>query len=274
MSPGGTRKDPKSAPARKPVRAAKPKTDAGAATYVYCITESGPAPLGSVTGLEGMGPPRFLEVEPRLWIVVSSAPVAVYGAEAIERGLGDLDWVSARALAHAAVIQAAQGKGTVIPLKIFTLFHDDARAIAHVRSRSKTFRSRLRRVRGAEEWSVRVSRGREAGAEPLARKRTEAATGTGFLLAKKAKQDEVKDRARKGRESALARRARDSRVQPLPPGAAGSSLLLDSVHLVETAERKAFLAETSRLAAVLGRDGLEVAVLGPWPPYNFVGDAR
>ena len=51
-----------------------------------------------------------------------------------------------------------------------------------------------------------------------------------------------------------------------------SRLLLDAAFLVAHARRASFRAAAERAAARLGRDGYDLTLTGPWPPYNFVGD--
>ena len=69
------------------------------------------------------------------------------GREAsIERGLSDLAWVSERALPHEAIIEFVGRSGTVLPMKLFTLFRTDLRARAHVTEARQRWQSLLRRV--------------------------------------------------------------------------------------------------------------------------------
>src|SRR5262249_24276450 len=80
-----------------------------AATYLYCAVRSPRDPVrGARTrrprGLPGAGPPRALEAGSGLWLVAATAPMARYGADAIDARLADLDWVSRCALAHDAVV--------------------------------------------------------------------------------------------------------------------------------------------------------------------------
>jgi hypothetical protein len=131
-----------------------------------------------------------LDIGARLWLVVATVPVTQYGTAPIERRLQNLDWVSRCAMAHEAVVEDAARSGPVVPMKLFTLFSSDERAVAHiVRTRKKLARL-FELVAGREEWGVRVSvdervaaRRRAEGARP-----GKTASGTGFLLRKKARE--------------------------------------------------------------------------------------
>ena len=98
-------------------------------TYVYAVAQAArpPSAEGGHAGLPGLGPPRLVPIQPRLWLVVATAPEASYSSQALEAGLKHVDWVSERAVAHEAVIERFAALATVIPTKLFTLFGDDER---------------------------------------------------------------------------------------------------------------------------------------------------
>ena len=65
--------------------------------------------------------------------------------------------MSACAIAHERVVEHVSRLGTAVPMKLFTLFSSDARAVADLgRSRTR-LRAVLRRIEGRQEWGVRVS---------------------------------------------------------------------------------------------------------------------
>jgi hypothetical protein len=49
--------------------------------------------------------------------------------------------------------------------------------------------------------------------------------------------------------------------------------LLDAAFLVRRGQVKPFQAAARKAAARLGRDGYELTLTGPWPPYNFVAES-
>ena len=172
------------------------------ATYVYCAVRAGRRPTTSA-GLRGSPraePPRLLDTGERLWLIVATVPVAQYGAAPIERRLGDLDWVSRCAMAHEAVVEDAARSGPVVPMKLFTLFSSDERAVAHiVRTRKKLARL-FDRVAGREEWGVRVS----VDERVAARRRAEEASPAKMAWARVSPaQEGEKDAARVAIEEAL-----------------------------------------------------------------------
>jgi len=153
-------------------------------TYVYCVIAAARRPrLARVPpGLPGTGRVRLLDVEPGLFMAVADAPLDRYGEAAITRGLGDLDWVSRAAVAHEAVIESFVGETAVLPMKLFTIFTGDERAVAHVRAERARIAGVVRRVSNHQEWGVRVvlDRARAAGAAK-AKRAARASAGDGRL---------------------------------------------------------------------------------------------
>ena len=49
--------------------------------------------------------------------------------------------------------------------------------------------------------------------------------------------------------------------------------LLDAAFLVRRGQAKPFQAAARKAKARLGRDGYELTLTGPWPPYNFVAES-
>ena len=112
----------------------------------------------------------------------------------------DLEWVSAIAVAHEAVVEyfARLRGATVIPMKLFTLFTSPSRAIAEMRRRSERLDGLFAKLQGCEEWGVRIMRrtvaaGGKADGKPR--------TGVAFLAARKRARD---DRVAAQRDSAQA----------------------------------------------------------------------
>jgi gas vesicle protein GvpL/GvpF len=257
------------------------RTDSSA-TYLYCLVH-GPRPPGgrAPRGLAGAGPVRLLDAGDRLWLVAADAPLTRYGAAPIERGLRDLTWVSACAMGHESVVEHFARRTTVIPMKLFTLFATDARALAHVQRTRRRLDRLIARVGGRQEWGVRLAldEGRAFRALAGATGATRAgSTGTGFLLKKKQERDAV-HRLRRGAGAEadrlfqrLARLADDARRQTPGQGVAAVRVILDAAFLVRSGRAAAFRAAAARLGRRLAGSGYHLTLSGPWPPYTFVAE--
>jgi hypothetical protein len=257
------------------------------ATYLYCLVRNArePALDGIPSGLPGCAPPRTLAMDGGLWLVTAKAPLPEYGSEEIESRLADLAWVSDRALAHEGVVEHFAGADAVLPMKLFTLFDSDERALAHVRDNRERIDRAFDRVAGCVEWGVRIrldeARAREALAAEARQESAGRPSGTAFLLRKKVEQDASRDLARRLRseiDAAFAELSESAveavRREPATPPEAGGRLLLDAAFLVPARDGADFEAAVERCASRLAPRGCEVVLTGPWPPYHFAEAAR
>jgi hypothetical protein len=225
-----------------------------------------------------------LEAGKDLWLIVADAPLSQYGGEEIQRRLSDLSWVSARALAHEAVIEHFAGAEATVPMKLLTLFASDERAAAFVREDGERLGRVLDRVEGQVEWGVRIRlddvRAREVLAAEARAGAGRQGSGTAFLLRKKLEQDasrELAGRLRAEMNNAFAELAADAsealRREPAASPESGGRLLLDAAFLVPRERSADFEAVVGRCAARLFPKACDVTLTGPWPPYNFIAEA-
>jgi hypothetical protein len=255
------------------------------ATYLYCLVSSAKAPglRGAPAGLPGAGKPRALDAGDGLWLVAADAPLERYGEAPIQAGLQDLAWVSSVAVPHEAVVEHLSKAGTVVPMKLFTLFHSDERALEHVAKRRRQIYRVIDRIEGREEWGLRmildeISAVRRAQDE--ARGDGGSSPGAAFLLRKKKEQEaarEVLDRARGRAETlfdALATKADDALRRAPPAGEVGKRVLLDAAFLLPRKRIRTFQSAVRAEAKKLAPLGYQLTLTGPWPPYNFVGEQR
>jgi Gas vesicle synthesis protein GvpL/GvpF len=274
------------------------------ATYVYClIAARRPPALDRVpTGLPGTGSVRLLDVQgdessassqttrppsrrkaagpvQRQWLVVADAPLPQYGDASINRHLSDLDWVSRAAIAHEAVIESFIDAPAVLPMKLFTIFHNDERAIDHVRRERSRIARLLKRVDGHLEWGVRVALDPAYRLPVKRRTAGVVAPGIAYLALKKAQRDHATELVKRARTtvadlydrlqvqaSASKRRA----ATELP--AKGGPLLLDAAFLVPRSRSAKFRALVGRQSNALASHGYQLIMSGPWPPYTFIQD--
>lgn len=251
------------------------------ATYLYCLVRN-PGTLataGAPAGLPGLSAPRALAVGDSLWLVAADAPLPEYGADSIQANLQDLDWVSGRAMAHEAMVEHFGQAGTVVPMKLFTLFAGDDRALEHVRSERGRLDRILDRIAGCQEWGVLVrfdeAKAKEVAAGEARQGAGAKSAGTAFLLRKKMEQEASRTLLARLREemdevfSELAGQAAEARRrEPVAP----SPLLLDGAFLVRSAQVASFETIVDRWAKRLAEQACEVTLTGPWPPYNFIGE--
>lgn len=241
--------------------------------YVYCIVQSAAAPrLGRVKGVPGAGPPRAAALGPARWLVVADVPPDRFDEAALAAGLKDVDWVGACAMAHDALVMEAMKSGPVVPMRLFTIFEDERRARGQALRASRTIGRTLRRVAGRAEYGVRVAATAAARRSPGSA--AARLTGRSFLEQKRRQLESRRSEAgvpaaeRRRVFDRLARLADEARERPIPEG--GSRVWLDGAFLVPLGMAAAFRREVRRLTTELARQGHEVILTGPWPPYSFL----
>jgi gas vesicle protein GvpL/GvpF len=257
-------------------------------TYVYCVIAGAKRPrlARARAGLPGTGPVRLLDAGAGLFVAVADAPLDRYGEAAINRGLGDLDWVSRAAVAHEAVVESFIAEAALLPMKLFTIFATDERALAYVRAEHRHISTVAKRVARHHEWGVRVvlDRARAVRARTSEHDRTrrsasagDASSGVAYLTRKKAQRDAAAELAARARETVaalydrLASRASTAKrkaASDLP--VQGGPLLLDAAFLVPRSRAQSFNALVAREAKSLAPHGYGLHLTGPWPPYSFV----
>lgn len=256
-------------------------------TYVYCLVAAArPPSLARVpAGLVGLGPVRLLAVEEagalKKWLVVADAPLSRYGESAINSRLSDLDWVARAAVAHEAVIEAFIKATAVVPMKLFTIFTSDERALEHLRRERRHVKAVIARVAGHDEWGIRVTFDAKPAAAAAHRdgsRDRDATPGAAYLIGKQAQRDSAAELASRAREIVAdlhdrlaARGSRAARRSPseIP---ASAPLLLDAAYLVPRAGASKFRAAVARESRALGPQGYTLTLSGPWPPYSFMQD--
>lgn len=261
---------------------------------MYCLVASERRPsLSHVPGgLAGTGAVRLLDAsgpasasarrrrgQATQWLVVANAPLDRFGEAAINARLSDLDWVARAAVAHEGVVEAFTGAPAVLPMKLFTIFTSDDRALDHVRSDAPRIDALLRRVARHHEWGVRIMLDPASIRTPARRSAaaSKVESGRGFLSRKKSQRDDAVERARRARQTvaavydrlaARATLARRRMASQLP--VRGGPLLLDAAFLVKAASSSRFRGLAARESKALAPNGYRLTLTGPWPPYSFV----
>ena len=255
-------------------------------TYVYCLigARRRPSLKGVPKGLPSAGAVRLVDVSQsggdgvKRWLVVADVPLNRFNESAINRRLQDIDWVARAALAHEEVVESFVNVSALVPMRLFTIFTNDARALEHIARDRERLQTILQRVAHHDEWGIRVVLDRERAVAPRTPPRRDGGrSGARYLAGKKAIRDATASLAARSREvvsdlyeglakqSSLARR-RGARELPLE----GGPLLLDAAFLVDRSRSRRFRSALSREARRLSGHGYRVTLTGPWPAYSFL----
>ncbi len=178
------------------------------------------------------------------------------------------------AIAHESVVERWIRAQAVVPMKLFTIFESDERAVAYVRQHRRKLDRIIRRVAGRCEWGVRI---RLASRPAPERRATTATSGTGYLAAKKQARDTAREQTTRAESranaafAALGSKAVEARRHsPVAEGQTRSRLVLDAAFLVAAGRVEPFRAAARRLTRDLKGEGFGLELTGPWPPYNFI----
>ena len=253
------------------------------AVYLYCVVKSlrRPSDERAPEGVAGGSRPEAHDAGKGLWLIAATVPLSEYGPGKLEPRLQDLDWVATTAVAHEAVVEHfSRSRGSaVIPAKLFTLFSSVDKASADVAARRASIERIMKRIGGCEEWGIRVTR-RPTAAALATDAGSAARSGTAFLAARKAARDASANArtavtaAAESAYHALEQHARDATARDRRAEPGTNPPVLEAAFLVAVSARGKFKAEARRQAAACDTAGGHLALTGPWPPYNFVGDTE
>ncbi|CAL9662628.1 GvpL/GvpF family gas vesicle protein [Streptomyces sp. MS2A] len=259
--------------------AAGPEAPGIVCAFAVSRTPPDPALLAAARGHEEGGPLRAVRAG-GLYLVVQDVPAALFGEEALTERLnrpGDLERC---ARAHHRGVEAAAGRGPVVPLPMATLYRGDLTAVRAVTARQPVLETLLDRLCDRREWAVKVHAAEappESATDPGART-APGGGGRAYLSRVSARR---RDR-RGAHEKALAEaEAVDAelrryavaatRHRPQSERLTGrrAPQLLNIAYLVDDARRADFTEALARIAADGGRRAVRVDASGPWIPYSF-----
>jgi len=172
------------------------------------------------------------------------------------------DW----ALAHNTILSAYCGDIGLLPMQIGAIFSDEAAIQAEVCHREATFSASLRALAGLREYTLRLCVTERDPAPAVV-----CETGRDHLRARHAARGH-----RQRQETARRAFARDvlaeidkAATQVMPAGAPKQDRLLDCVFLIPIS----FVPRLHQIAmerhGAADALGLDLHIVGPWPPYSF-----
>jgi hypothetical protein len=246
---------------------------------VYCVTAGEPGrSLDDLPGVDPRVPVRAIR-QADIAALASQVPLSDFGAEPLKRNLNELPWLERVARAHQRVLDGALEAATIVPLRLCTVFADDAGVEAMLEREHDVLAGALARLAGRQEWSVKLL------AAPASRRTDQGSdvpqSGRAYvdrLRRDRAARSDAQRRARAAAQEvhrALAARAVDARVLRKPaPELSGDDgeLVLNGAYLVEAGHLAGFRAAATELGDRHRAGGMRLEVTGPWPPYSFVAE--
>lgn len=246
-------------------------------TYVYAVARAfDSALLEDATGVSE-APVRTVE-RADLAALVSTVSLAEFGEEALQNNLEDLEWLEATARAHHGVVEAAASAAATAPLRLATLYHDDARVRELLEDQHEVFTEALARIEGRVEWGVKGYADPDAFAsdgEPESSASAASSPGMAYLQRRRGQrrgreeaQRAAAERAEEmhGRLDALAAGSRRHPAQDQRLAGHEGWMILNGAYLLDedrAGELRALVTELD------DQEGLGLELTGPWAPYSF-----
>lgn len=257
--------------------------DGGTLYYVYGIVPPATDAAGAPAGIEGAAVSAVGTQS--LAALVSELDAEAYSPELIEERVGDVEWLAPRAEAHDAVVSWAGHPGPVVPLHMWAMFSGRDGVIEMLESRASELVPLLDRLRGADEYGLRVyadpaalakiAAGSDPSVAELERTAASAGPGQRYLIERKlegARRDAARSLASSRADAIHATLAAQSVAaarDAIPTAASDGSAVLSAAFLVKRDALDPFRAVLTALVRETEPEGFRFAFTGPWPPYHF-----
>jgi hypothetical protein len=250
--------------------------------WVYAIVDAGDGltlpKVAGVAGAEVRTAPLGSVTSAGLTAVVSDADLAEVGEDALRANLEDLDWLAAVAQEHHGVIEAVARLGTVLPMRLATVYASEASMRAALAGSEPGLAAAMGRLRSRTEWGVKgyVAQPKAPAGGTVPEDSADAGAGRAYLRRRRdalSAQRESWRGASDGAQAAhaeLARHCAASRLHPpQSPQLSGrkEAMVLNGAYLLDNDRAAEFSAAVAALNDSDPRLRLELT--GPWPPYSF-----
>ena len=262
--------------------------------YLYCIREKTGIPSFSKKGIDGKGEVFTLTCR-ELEAVVSKVSLEEFASEEIQKkAQEDMSWIKEKALAHEKVIEEAMRKDdkvlSLIPMRFGTIFKEKERLEETLDKDYPRIRAVLDKIRGKQEWSVKIYLMDRKKFEQVIKEKNEAiiekekelATlpeGMAFFMEEELKEVISKevDKELNNIVGVLFESLGKQAVASIKSKILGKELtgrrepmVLNSAYLISEEKIEKFKEDAERLNQEIQTKGFYLEYSGLWPPYNFV----
>ncbi len=246
--------------------AGKLKLDTGKVLYLYGITESRPANVTTMIGVDPLAVVEPLESDGvTCWI---SRVAASDFEQNLAKNMENLEWLAETSVAHQRAISALAREIEVLPARFGTVFRTEASLRKHVRGRASVLKRDFARVKGADEWGVKVFE-----IEPVVRAGGKIRSGKEYLKAKAAL---LPTRRRPNRtngelaEFEHALKGIAAETAAIGNVSSGQRGLTYQTSLLVKRANRARLESVLKKFAENWAEARRIECTGPWPPYSFM----
>ncbi len=245
--------------------------------YLYCLSST-PITL----------PARFIQKKVgELFVIHSLVSPQIFGQEALDKQIKDIEWVTTQAQAHSEIIQQCHAQASIIPMRFPTLFTTWEGVQASVIPYESIYTDFLAKINGKSEWTVRfyaheshLATHLEHNTPELLQLKTaieQASAGKAFILKKQYEQ------ALHIHIDAFIQQKMHAFLQSLQP-IEGKQIALNYaqedqethkiigkyVFLVHNTEQEAFINNLQQFQTAHTSEGLSLQYSGGWAIYHFL----
>ena len=241
------------------------------AVYLYCITPRDGGNTVAAAGVDGRSGVEAVRCG-SFWCWISEVSRDEF-AKRLTENMQNLEWLAAAGVRHQQVVAEIAGRGDVLPARFATVFLTLDSLRDDVKRRNAELRRNLERVRGCDEWGVKIHAvARIPAPQDAARKNEES--GRGYLQRKSVMLESAM-RMRSKTDPALEAFAQElSRLsrENVPAGAMSRGqpgVQWQHSYLIPRRNRSRLMQALERYSEKW--DGVRrIECTGPWPPYSFV----
>jgi hypothetical protein len=272
---------------KKPVKPEENKTG----IYIYCIMQEGAVINADQKGIDGSGslfPVQYRE----LAAIASEVELDKFKLHtAVTSKEIDMGWIEEKARAHERIVEQLMKENDLLPAKFCSIVSNKEALKAFLEDNYHEYRRAFQRLKGHEEWSVKVYLDFEKLKQfiidntPEIKERIEILSfmsDTGTYLIKRKIDNLVHERTDKRFETDVAYIAKALRAvskcealsKPESPKhqQTDTPVVFKASYLIEKTMLYNFNRQLNELSDELEPEGITFEITGPWPPYTFVKD--
>jgi len=262
--------------------------------YLYCIRDKTEGATAiSTRGIDGKGE-VFTIVYREVEAVVSNISLEEFASEEIQKkAQEDLNWIKEKAVTHERVIEEAMRENdkilSLIPMRFGTILKEKARLEETLNKDYSRIKEVLDRIRGNQEWSVKVylkdrkifEQAIKEKNETIKEKEKEIASlpeGMAFFMEEELKEvisrevdnelnnivevlfESLEKQAEASIKSKILGKELTGRREPM---------VLNSAYLIPEEKIENFKKKAEGLNQEIQAKGFYLEYSGPWPPFNF-----
>lgn len=267
--------------------------------YLYCLKDKN-QPKFSLTGMDKKK--VYTLGYKNIEAVITEVNPKEFDPKKVKTKLEkDLKWTEEKIRNHQAIIEEAMRKSTVIPLKFLTLYKTKEKVKKVLEEKYNEFRGLLNKLRGKEEWGLKVyvvdkeklAEAIKKGDEELikmGKEITEKPEGVKYFFEKQI-EEKVKEKLDKqldgyikevfdilapfSVEKPVINKLLPVELTGKDKGTTLREMILNISYLISKEKVGEFQKTVERIHHnIYFPKGLWLEYSGPWPPYSFVSDIR